>query len=392
MRLLHTADWHLGKRLYGQDRRDEARAALHELVTAAERERVDAVLVAGDLLDRRVVDALAFEDCLGALERLARVAPVLVVTGNHDDPDLWAALAPFLVARGIHVRSRVGTADEAVLSVETRSGPLHAALLPWPPQRGAAELGRDEDAAKVRYADGVASVLRAYADRLRELRRAQGGAAVLVGHLMVDGALAGGGERELTMGITYAVSPAALPADLDYLALGHVHRPQAVPRVSAPGWYAGSPMALDFSEDTHTKSACVVDVSPQRTTTGTVPLTAARPLVRLRGPLDRLAELATPHGDAWFLCEVALDGPVLDLVRQVREAVPGTLRVEPRYAAPEPVAGREPGDGAPDAGGPRLGERYAEWYAAQGRVLAPQVAEAFAAAVAAAAREAEATA
>ena len=72
---------------------------------------------------------------------------------------------------------------------------------------------------------------------------------------MVERALAGGGERELTMGITYAVSPAALPADLDYIALGHVHRPQTIPGLAAPGRYAGSPMALDFSEDNHAKSA-----------------------------------------------------------------------------------------------------------------------------------------
>jgi len=393
VRLLHTGDWHLGKRLYGQDRREEARAALDEVVAAARRESVDAVLVAGDLLDRRLVDATALEDCLAALRGLADVAPVLVVTGNHDDPDLWAALAPFLRARGIHVRSRVGAAADAVVTVETAAGPLHAALLPWPSPRGmASDLGTHEDAAKLRYAEVVGSLLRGYADRLRGLRDAQGGVAVLVGHLMVDGAVAGGGERELTMGITYAVSPAALPTDLDYLALGHVHRPQAIPRVAAPGWYAGSPMALDFSEDAHGKATCVVEVAAQRTQVRTAPLVAARPLVRLRAPLERLADLASAHPSAWFLCEVELDGPVLDLVRQVREAVPGTLRVEPRYAALTPPGDHLGGaEGGGDGGGPllSLGDRYAEWYAVQGRPLPPDLGAAFAAAVAAAEREGE---
>ena len=391
MRLLHTGDWHLGKRLHGQDRRDEARAVLGQLVETARHEAVDAILVAGDLLDRRLVDATALEDCLDALGRLAAVAPVLAVTGNHDDPDLWAALAPFLRERHIHVHSRITGADEAVHTVETRAGPLHAALLPWPSPRGmSAELGTGEDAAKLRYADVVAGLVGLHGARLRALRDAEGGAAVLVGHLMVDGALAGGGERELTMGITYAVAPSALPTDLDYIALGHVHRPQPVPRVAAPARYAGSPMALDFSEDVHGKSACVAEISGQRTQVREVPLTAARPLARLRGPLPRLAALAAARPGAWYMCEVELDGPVLDLVRQVREAVPDTLRVEPRY----PAAGASAAPGAGAGGGDRavlsLPERYAEWYALQGRPLPPDLADAFAEAVAAAERAGEA--
>lgn len=385
MRLLHTGDWHLGKRLYGQDRRDEARAALAQIVEAARTERVDAVLVAGDLLDRRVVDAGALRDCLETLEALAETAPVLVVTGNHDDPDLWAALAPFLAPRGITVRSRVEAAADAVVSVETASGPLHAALLPWPTPRGmAARVGTDVDHARSTYAGVVADLLGHYGDRLRQLRRAEGGAAVLVGHVMVDGALAGGGEREMTLGITYAVSPHALPADLDYIALGHVHRPQPVPGTGVPARYAGSPMALDFSEDTHAKCALVAETDGLVTTVREVPLTGARPLVRLRAGLDDLAARASAHPGAWFLCEVDLERPVLDLVRQVREAVPDTLRVEPRYRAADP----EDGGGGDDGAVLSLADRYAEWYAAQGRMLTPELAAAFAAAVAAAEREA----
>jgi DNA repair protein SbcD/Mre11 len=386
VRLLHTGDWHLGKRLLGQDRRDEARAALASLVRVARDEAVDAVLVAGDLLDRRVADAAAIRDCLETLEALAGIAPVLVVTGNHDDEQLWDALRPFLEPRGIRVRSLVAGAGEAVVSVDTAAGLLHAALLPWPQQRGsAAAIGTDLDRAKSTYAELVAGVLRAYGARLTELRRAQGGVAVLVGHVMVDGAVAGGGERELTLGITYAVSPAALPADLDYIALGHVHRPQPVPGVGVPARYAGSPMALDFSEDTHTKVAVVVETDGLQTTTREVPLSGSRPLVRIRGALADLPALASAHPGAWFLCEVLLDGPVLDLVRQVRDLVPDTLRVEPRLPVAEPSA--RGGAGADEGALLSLGDRYAEWYAAQGRVLTPDLADAFARAVAAAEEE-----
>ena len=380
MRLLHTGDWHLGKRLYGADRAEEAEAVLAQLAGLAEEEAVDAVLVSGDLLDRRVVDSAALGACLRALERLAETAPVLAVAGNHDDPDLWTHLAPHLAASGIHVAGHVRPAAEAVVTVPTAAGPLHAALLPWPdPARIALDAGASAGYARSRYADLLADVIDDYAAEAEARRRAEGGAAVLVGHLMVERARAGGGERELTMGMTYAVSPGALPLGLDYLALGHVHRPQEITGLAAPGRYCGSPMALDFSEDNHPKTACLVEVGGGRATTRQVALDAARPLVRLRGPLDDLAALASAHPDAWFACEVELDGPAMDVVHRVREAVPGALRIEALAPGGPAGASPEPGGAEAERG---LGELYADWHRLQGRPLGDEQAAAFAAALA----------
>lgn len=386
MRLLHTSDWHLGKRLYGTERLGEAEAALAALGALAEREQVDAILVAGDLLDRRLVDPAAFGACLRALERLAATAPVLAIAGNHDDPDLWDHLAPFLAARDIHVTGRVRAAEDAVVSVETAAGLLHAALLPWPePSRLAVEAGITVQEARGRYAERVGSITRRYAAAAAARRRDHGGVAVLVGHLMVQNAEPGGGEREMTMGVTWTIPSALLPVDLDYIALGHVHRPQPLPGLAAPGRYCGSPMALDFSDEGHATSAVVAEVEGDRTTTREEPLTAAAPLVRLRGSLEAMAALATEHPGAWFACDVELDAPLPDLVRRVREAVPRALRIEPVYARP---ADEEPaGEARAEAAGAGLAELYARWYAEGDRVLAPAQAEAFAAAVATGAAE-----
>jgi exonuclease SbcD len=382
VRLLHTGDWHLGKRLYGTERMDEAEAALAEIAGIAEREAVDAVIVAGDLLDRRVIDPAAFGACLRALGRLAETAPVLAVAGNHDDPDLWIHLAPHLARSGIHVAGRVRAPDDAVVSIDTAAGPLHAAMLPWPdPARMALDAGSSVAVARGRYADGVAVLVDAYAAELRARREAAGGSCVLVGHLMIERALAGGGERELTMSLTYVVSSAALPADLDYIALGHVHRPQTIPGLSAPGRYAGSPVALDFSEDNHAKSVVIAEIAGDTTRAREIPLTAGAPLVRLRGPLSELGALASAHPGAWFACEVELEAPVLDLVRQVRELVPRALRVEPRYAAVDEEAASGSAGGGDGEGGPALGDLYAEWHRLMGRRLGDAQAAAFAAAL-----------
>ncbi len=377
MKLLHTGDWHLGKRLFGIERLGEAEAALAEIAELAVRERVDAVVVAGDLLDRRVVDPAAFGACLRAMEALARVAPVLAVAGNHDDPELWIHLAPHLSASGIHVAGRVRAPEEAVLTIATRAGPLHAALLPWPePGRMALEAGASAEDARIRYADRVSAVVRDYGREAVERRRREGGAAILVGHLMVNRARAGGGERELTMGITYAVSSSALPADLDYIALGHVHRPQSIPGLAAPGRYAGSPMALDFSDEGLAPSACVVEIVGDRTTHREIALAAARPLARIGGPIEALATLAGEHPRAWFACDVDLDAPVMDLVRRVRDEVPDALRVEPRYPTADEV--ETPSPGADGGDRTSLSDLYADWYRREGRGLTDAQAAAFA--------------
>ncbi len=110
--------------------------------------------------------------------------------------------------------------------------------------------------------------------------------------------------------------------------------------------------------------------------------------MRLRGRLDDLAALASAHLGAWFACEVLLDAPAADLVRQVREAVPDALRVEPVYAAPA-AAAPEAGDAGGGGTARDLPALYAEWTAALGRELSPAQAEAFALAVAEGAEAAE---
>ncbi len=384
MRLLHTGDWHLGKRLYGMDRRDEAVASLAELARIAATEQVDAVLMAGDILDRRIADSAPLGDALRALEALARVAPVAVVVGNHDDPDLWGALAPYLADRRIRVAHRICRPADAIVTLETSAGPLHVAMMPWPePGRMADEIGVAAAQTKRGYADNVRAIMAAYADEVIGRRRDQGGAAVLLGHVMVDGAIGGGGERELTMGITYAVSPQSIPSGLDYVALAHVHKPQSIPGVAMPARYSGSPMPIDFSEDNHHKTACVVDIVGDQTTVREIPLAEARPLVRLRGGIDELEELAAARPGAWYLCEVVLHSSVVDLVRQVRERVPDALRVEPHYL-PAVTADGTPASASDAAAPTSVIDQYAAWYASRERILTDAQARAFAQAVAAA--------
>lgn len=382
MRLLHTADWHIGKSLHGITRVDETRAVLEEIVSVARDERVDAILVAGDLLDRRLVDPAALGLALEALGALGEVAPVVAVPGNHDDPDLWGHLAPLLALRNVTMVHRVLAPERAVVDVPTSAGTLHVAALPWlDTARLGLEAGTERGVARTTYAADLAAIVAAYAGELTARRSRSGAPAVLMGHVMVDGAQTGAGERALTMAFTYCLPTGLIPTNLDYIALGHIHRPQALPGVAAPGRYSGSPLALDFSEDNHDKSVTVVDIgAPPRE----VALRAGRRLARIRGRLEDLPALAAAHGDAWLRCEVELDTPMPELAREVRALLPNALRVDPVYPeAPAPEADRPeaPATG-PDVAG--LADHYAAWYAETGRTLDPRLAEAFASALSAA--------
>jgi exonuclease SbcD len=147
----------------------------------------------------------------------------------------------------------------------------------------------------------------------------------------VDGAQVGGGERELHLGAVYAVKPQALPGNANYIALGHVHRPQEIAAPS-PARYAGSLLQLDFGERGQEKSVALIEAHPGRPAhVETVPLSAGRRLRDLEGTLAELQTLATDAGDDYLRVRVHLEGPLPGLTRQVREILPNALEVVPVY-------------------------------------------------------------
>jgi exonuclease SbcD len=152
---------------------------------------------------------------------------------------------------------------------------------------------------------------------------------IVLAHILIDGAVigAGGGERPLHLGQAYAVKSERLPATAQYIALGHVHRPQEVV-AAAPTHYAGSLLQLDFGEREQTKSVVLAEVHPgvpaqvQHLT-----LAAGRELRDVSGNLAELGSLADDVGDAFLRVFVRADGAVANLAEQVREILPNAVDV-----------------------------------------------------------------
>jgi exonuclease SbcD len=309
MRLLHTADWHLGRSFHGESLLGAQAAAVEHVVAVAREAAVDAVLLAGDLYDRALppVDAVRLAD--EALRRLSETCPVVVISGNHDSAARLGFGSGLLARAGLHVR----TAPEACADPVVLGDTCVYALPYLEPDVVRGALGCEER--------GHAAVLGAAMACVRAdlARRPAGTRSVVLAHAFVSGAEPCDSERDLAVGGAGCV-PAATFAGVDYVALGHLHGPQ---RVGARGRYAGSPLAFSFSEAGRPKSLAVVELGV-RPAVELVPCPVARPLATLRGDLDAL--LADPalavHESAWVHATVTDAVRPPDAMERLRRRFP----------------------------------------------------------------------
>ena len=340
MRFLHTGDWHVGKTLRGRSRADEHRAVLGEIAGIADDRKVDAVLVAGDLFDTAAPgpesEAIVYEILLN----LARERTVIVIAGNHDNPNRFHAVKPLLGLGNVIALPRVARLEEGgVVEVSSSIGErARVVLLPFVSQRGIVKA----ESLMTQDADQHAG---AYAERLQTVLARLCGTAdptavnLVLAHAMVHGGAMGGGERSAHTVFQYSIPTTAFPADYHYVALGHLHRAQELPG-ACPLHYSGSPLQLDFGETEDAKGVNVVEATPgQPATVEQVPLSAGRKLRRVSGTMATLREFAGSAGDDFLLVEVQ-ESPRAGLADDVRELLPNAVEVRVRAAEGGPAEAR----------------------------------------------------
>lgn len=335
MRILHTADWHIGKKLGRLDRGAEAEAVLDELVAVADDSDVDAVLVAGDLFDRAGPPLETMKLVLETLVRLAEGRSVVVIPGNHDSPALFEVLAPLVRTFGIEMVARPKEPDQGgVVNVSSRDGEevARVACMPFIHETQVIDFMAAPEEGFKSYAERIRSIARYYADWMLEHPVANS-VDLLMGHFMVHGATPSGSERELHIGEAYMASADAIPSTIKYGALGHIHLPQPAPGSSVPARFAGSLMQLDFGEAAQDKSVCIVTVEPgmKPAQVERVPITAARTLLKVSDTLEGLRARVAEFGDAWLHISVKTDGPEPGLADEVRAFLPNALQVYADY-------------------------------------------------------------
>lgn len=346
MRILHTSDWHVGRRLGRHDRSQEMHAVLGEVAAIADEHAVDLVVVSGDVFDRPAPPVEALSMGLAGLLRLAEGRPVVAVAGNHDSPELFDALAPLLRERGVHVRGAIRRpSDGGLIGPDELGVPAVVACFPFLREGRVVDFMREAGEWYGQYAEKVAALCAAYSRALSEAAGADL-VPVLVAHFMVSGVRLAHSERELHIGEAYSATAQAIPAGPQYVALGHIHAPQKVPGSPVPAGYAGSLLPLDFGEAGERKRVVIVDVEPgSLARVKTVPLTSGRPLRRETGTWDELAARTEELADAYLDLTVRVGGPDPELGRRATETFPYLVRVRPEL--PAGAARRAPVEAGP---------------------------------------------
>lgn len=302
MKILHTSDWHLGKRLMDRERLSEQAEVLDEIAAICDGRGVDLVLVAGDVFDTFLPPAEAEELFFRAVKKLAEGRAVVVVSGNHDDGVRLAASSPLAGEEGVYlfgggVAPSAGSgrkvcaaeADERHIVIQNDRGErVYINALPYPTEARLKEEKTEES-----YAD-------------KTLRWIQAGDAaydksmphVLLSHLFVAGGKASESERDISLGGARAVPVGNLPA-FGYNALGHLHREQSA---GPNGRYSGSILQYSFDEANTEKyvllletKGCEIEVSEK------IPLRSGKKLVRLEANGAEAGREALLHNPGCYI-------------------------------------------------------------------------------------------
>lgn len=295
LRILHTADWHLGREFHGTDLSEAHQAFFDWLAEEIAEREIDVVVMAGDIFDRALPPVKAIELFNRNVDRLAGLAPIVLISGNHDSA-VRMGYGP-LLRPGLHLRAGIESIGDPVV---IEDGPFPLAIYPIPyldPVSSATGLASEE-------ANHHAVLTAAVAAGLKDLgERPEGTRAIAMGHAFIAGAETSDSERGINVGGSDQV-PADIFEGFDYVALGHLHRPQTIgERVR----YSGSPLFLSFSEVGAEKSVVVLDLAADGSIdTETVPVPSAFRVVRLKGMLDELLNdpAYAEHEQDWIEIEL----------------------------------------------------------------------------------------
>jgi exonuclease SbcD len=329
-RLLHTADWHLGKMLNDQSRDEEHAQFLEWLLLAVKEHEVDAIVLAGDVFDSANPPQSAltrYYNFVSALFRQGSCA-FAVVGGNHDSAALLEAPKMALNALNTHVAGHLAEnpSDRILLLPDSENPRVAIAMLPFLRDRDL-RVGKDGDGAEEIREQLVSGIKKRY-EEAEEAVRGLKCPIVATGHLTVAGASASDSEREIHIGGLGAVGSDIFPDAFSYIALGHLHRPQATDAMGRIR-YAGSPIALSFSEADDDKEARILDITPEGISHFGLPVPALRKLSQIRttkaGLEQALAafDVASSKLRPWV--EVVVEDADLetDLVERVRSLCEG---------------------------------------------------------------------
>ena len=364
MRFLHTADWHLGRIFYGQYLTDDQAYVLeHQFFTILKEEKIDGILLAGDVFDRAVPPIEAIELWDSIITRLAMdyKVPLFVVSGNHDGAERLEVGRSMLSESGIHIW---GSPHHALQPFEFEGFDGRVAICPMPfsePRRIGDALGLNSSESKPVDADMTDDTLFSYVDdkdqeavalnlhNYDQMYQAWSDylykqvpkrmRSIAISHAFVMGGEVGGSERTLSVGGSEQVSPHVFK-NFHYTALGHLHGPQ---RMGADHIrYSGSPLKYSFDEQGQKKSFTIIDMGTKgNIDISIIPVEAKRDVVILEGHFEDLLnnkELQIKHKDDYVQARLLDTMPIMDGMAKLRQVYHRCMTIELAGRIATPVA------------------------------------------------------
>lgn len=322
MRFLHTADLHIGKRVNEFSMLEDQEYILRQILKTADKEQVEAVLIAGDVYDKQVPSAEAVRLFDWFLTQLnSRKLPVFVIVGNHDSVERLSFGAQIMEESGVYLTQSY---DGKVVPVrlEDEYGPVNLWMLPFLKPAMVKRFFPEQDI--VTYQDALETVI-GHMELNREERN------LLIAHQFVTGAVTGGSEDsvEVFVGGVENVD-ASVFADFDYVALGHIHRAQ-----SAGGEqirYSGTPLKYSFSEIRHEKSVTIAELKEKGSlTVHQEPLKPLHDMREIRGSYEELVLRENYQGtDLEDYLHVILtdENDVPDVIGRLRSIYPNIMKLD----------------------------------------------------------------
>lgn len=340
MRILHTSDWHIGKRLSDRERLPEQEEALDEIADICEKESIDVVLVAGDVFDTFTPPAEAEELFYSKIKKIAGDdRAVVIISGNHDDGIRLAAAAPFATDSGVFLfgnkpkrihlggnrRVRAVASGDFYLLLENDKGEkVYINALPYP---NAASL--KEEKSEESYPERI---------RRRILRGEEGYEEgipyILLAHLFAAGGKCSESERDIDLGGARAVPTGIFPPNA-YVALGHLHRPQ---KMGENVYYSGSLLQYSFDEANTEKSVRILETEGSSVkTVKVVPLQSGKRLVRPEcNGVEEALKILSAYQDNFAELTLNLNAPLTSQETQsLKDACEGLIFIIPRVKTAE---------------------------------------------------------
>ena len=329
-RILHTADWHLGKLLGNQSREEEHKRFLDWLLKVVNNNKVDAIILAGDVFDTVNPPQSALTLYYNFCKMLFKQGncSLVVIAGNHDSARQLEAPKQVLQVLKTHV---VGSLEDdpkdRILYIPDNDNPkVGIAMIPYLRDRDlrVAKGGEGEEEIRAQVVAGIQRIYQETAEATANIKCP----IVATGHLTVLGASTSDSERDIHIGGLGAITPDTFPQQFSYVALGHLHRPQATDgddRVR----YSGSPIPLSFSETQDVKEVRILDCIKDQITHHSLPIPVSRRLSQIRTTttaLENALENFDPDfGELRTWVEVVIEDATLDgdLNESVRKLVEG---------------------------------------------------------------------